>query len=128
MILASVRGCLELRRVMTEVKSELPDFDPRTMLDFGSGPGTSALAVWDVWGAGGGSSVAQDGEETGEGDKVDFNSALFVHWTAAMRVPYTFVGRLPRLQRVGERGSTCRVGCMVGLGCTCAVLSVLQGA
>ncbi|CAM9432193.1 unnamed protein product [Ectocarpus sp. 12 AP-2014] len=55
-----------LHRVMTEVKSELPDFNPRTMLDFGSGPGTSALAVWDVWGAGGGSSVTQDGEETGE--------------------------------------------------------------
>ncbi|CAM9153981.1 unnamed protein product [Ectocarpus sp. 4 AP-2014] len=55
-----------LHRVMTEVKSELPDFNPRSMLDFGSGPGTSALAVWEVWGAGGGSSVAQDREETGE--------------------------------------------------------------
>ncbi|CAB1108114.1 unnamed protein product [Ectocarpus sp. CCAP 1310/34] len=59
-----------LHRVMAEVKSELPDFNPRTMLDFGSGPGTSALAVWDVWGAGGGSSVAQDGEETRQGSNL----------------------------------------------------------
>ncbi|CAM9134901.1 unnamed protein product [Ectocarpus fasciculatus] len=55
-----------LHRVMAELKSEMPDFNPRSMLDFGSGPGTSTLAVWDVWGVDGGSSVAQDGEETGK--------------------------------------------------------------
>lgn len=36
-----------------ELKNELVGFNPRTMLDFGSGPGTAALAAWHVWGSGG---------------------------------------------------------------------------
>lgn len=51
---------------MTELKSELSDLNPRSMLDFGSGPGTAALAVWDVWGMEGGNVVDEDGEERWE--------------------------------------------------------------
>lgn len=36
------------------------------MLDFGSGPGTAALAAWDVWGAEGGNVEDSDGEENYE--------------------------------------------------------------
>lgn len=53
-------------RVMTELKTELSDLNPRSMLDFGSGPGTAALAVWGVWGMEGGSVVDEDGEERWE--------------------------------------------------------------
>eukprot|EP00903_Cladosiphon_okamuranus_P009917 g9414.t3 len=55
-----------LHRVMAELKSELSDLNPRSMLDFGSGPGTAALAVWDVWGMEGGNVVDEDGEEQWE--------------------------------------------------------------
>lgn len=51
---------------MTELKSELSDLNPRSMLDFGSGPGTAALAVWDVWGMEGGNVADEDGEERWE--------------------------------------------------------------
>lgn len=56
-------GLVYSTRVMTELKGELSDFNPRSMLDFGSGPGTAALAVWDVWGMEGGNVVDVDGEE-----------------------------------------------------------------
>lgn len=49
---------------MAELKNELPDLNPRSMLDFGSGPGTAALAVWDVWGREGGEMVDEDGNKT----------------------------------------------------------------
>lgn len=53
---------------MAELKGELSDFNPRSMLDYGSGPGTAALAVWDVWGMEGGTLVDEDGQERlGEG-------------------------------------------------------------
>lgn len=48
---------------MAELKGEQSDLNPRSMLDFGSGPGTAALAVWDVWGMEGGSLVDEDGQE-----------------------------------------------------------------
>ena len=51
---------------MTELKSELSDLNPRSMLDFGSGPGTAALAAWDVWGMEGGNVVDENGEERWE--------------------------------------------------------------
>ncbi|CAM9707480.1 unnamed protein product [Scytosiphon promiscuus] len=54
-----------LHRLLTELKHEV-DFNPRSMLDFGSGPGTAALAVWDVWGKEGGHVVGEDGEESWE--------------------------------------------------------------
>lgn len=59
-------SCCLSTRVMTELKSELSDLNPRSMLDFGSGPGTAALAVWDVWGMEGGNVVDEDGEERWE--------------------------------------------------------------
>ncbi len=55
-------------RVMRELKGELSDLNPCSMLDFGSGPGTATLAVWDVWGMEGGRVIDEDGEERwGEG-------------------------------------------------------------
>lgn len=121
MVLAFVLGCLELRRVMTELKSEMPDFNPRTMLDFGSGPGTSALAVWDVWGVDGGSSVAQDGEETGKGERVDYNSALY-HSTAEMRVPLRSSVVCHDCSAWGSEAQFAALCCIVELGCTRTVL------
>ncbi|CAN0299930.1 unnamed protein product [Ascophyllum nodosum] len=55
-----------VHRVMTELRNELPDLNPRSILDFGSGPGTAALAVWDVWGREGGEMVDEDGNEIWE--------------------------------------------------------------
>lgn len=52
---------------MTELRDELPDLNPSSMLDFGSGPGTAALAVWDVWGMKGGTAVNGNGEEGWKG-------------------------------------------------------------
>lgn len=58
---------------MTELKNELSDLNPRSMLDFGSGPGTAALAVWDVWGREGGEMANEDGNKTlKEGDAFIF--------------------------------------------------------
>lgn len=51
---------------MAEVQDALPDLDPRSMFDFGSGPGTATLAAWDVWGAEGGNVESSDGEERWE--------------------------------------------------------------
>ena len=62
------------RRVMTELRNELPDLNPRSILDFGSGPGTAALAVWDVWGREGGEMVDEDGNEIWEEGEAFFVS------------------------------------------------------
>lgn len=59
-------GLVYSTRVLTELKSELSDLNPRSLLDFGSGPGTAALAVWDVWGTEGGNVVDEDGGERWE--------------------------------------------------------------
>lgn len=59
---------------MTELKAELSDFNPRSMLDFGSGPGTAALAVWDAWGMEGGTLVDEDGQERMDEGKSTGNS------------------------------------------------------
>lgn len=53
-------------RVMAELRNELPDLNPSSMLDFGSGPGTAALAVWDVWGLEGGNVMDEHGQERWE--------------------------------------------------------------
>jgi ribosomal protein RSM22 (predicted rRNA methylase) len=39
-------------RVFTEIRAALPGFSPRSMLDFGCGPGTAILAALHVWGDG----------------------------------------------------------------------------
>jgi len=39
-------------RVFTEIRASLPGFSPRSMLDFGCGPGTAILAALHVWGDG----------------------------------------------------------------------------
>lgn len=62
---------------MTELKGELSDLNPRNMLDFGSGPGTAALAVWDVWGMEGGKVVDEDGEERWEEGQIFQKSLLY---------------------------------------------------
>ncbi|CAG8520450.1 9068_t:CDS:10 [Funneliformis mosseae] len=36
--------------VLTELKSRIPDFSPRNVLDFGTGPGTAIWATHDIWG------------------------------------------------------------------------------
>jgi ribosomal protein RSM22 (predicted rRNA methylase) len=36
-------------RVFEEIKSRMPDFKPKKMLDFGSGPGTTTWAASTVW-------------------------------------------------------------------------------
>ncbi|XP_024530442.1 methyltransferase-like protein 17, mitochondrial isoform X1 [Selaginella moellendorffii] len=38
-----------LYRVLSEVKRRIPDFRPRQVLDFGSGPGTSLWAIRELW-------------------------------------------------------------------------------
>lgn len=52
--------------MMAELRNELPDLNPSSMLDFGSGPGTAALAVWDVWGLEGGNVTDEHGQERWE--------------------------------------------------------------
>lgn len=61
--------------MLTELKREV-DFNPRSMLDFGSGPGTAALAVWDVWGKEGGKVVDEDGEESWEEGELERITAV----------------------------------------------------
>lgn len=51
---------------MKELRDELPDLNPSSVLDFGSGPGTTALAAWDVWGMEGGTVEDEDGQERWE--------------------------------------------------------------
>lgn len=48
---------------MTELRDDLQEFNPSRVLDFGSGSGTAALAVWDVWGAEGGHEEVNGGEQ-----------------------------------------------------------------
>lgn len=56
---------------MKELRDELPDLNPTSVLDFGSGPGTAALAAWNVWGMDGGTVEEEDGgERWEEGDCV----------------------------------------------------------
>ena len=38
------------RRVFAEIRARYPSFQPRRMLDFGAGPGTSVWAAHDTWG------------------------------------------------------------------------------
>lgn len=57
---------IEFDRVMTELKDELLDLNPSSILDFGSGPGTASLAAWNVWGMEGGTFVNAYGEERWE--------------------------------------------------------------
>ena len=57
---------------MKELRDELPDLNPSSELDFGSGPGTAALAAWDVWGMEGGTVEDEDGQkrwEEGDGNR-----------------------------------------------------------
>ncbi|CAM9164822.1 unnamed protein product [Phaeothamnion confervicola] len=53
-----------LHRVLDEAREHLPDFSPRSMLDFGSGPGTAVLAAGEVWGP---SAPAADDASAGGG-------------------------------------------------------------
>jgi len=39
-----------LSRVFTEVEKRIPKLEPKSMLDFGSGPGTAIWAAREVWG------------------------------------------------------------------------------
>ncbi|RKP36007.1 mitochondrial small ribosomal subunit Rsm22-domain-containing protein, partial [Dimargaris cristalligena] len=40
-----------LANLFTELRTRLPQFEPRTMLDFGTGPGTAFWAAHHAWGA-----------------------------------------------------------------------------
>lgn len=67
---------------MAELKGELSDLNPRSILDFGSGPGTAALAVWDVWGMEGGTLVNEDGQEyLDEGEII---GRKFLNWVVLL--------------------------------------------
>ena len=40
-----------ISRVLDEVKRLLPEYEPKTMMDFGIGPGTASWKALDIWGA-----------------------------------------------------------------------------
>lgn len=100
---------------MTELKREV-GFNPRSMLDFGSGPGTAALAVWDVWGKEGGKIVDDDGEEIWEeGEQERPTTVVLCRGRATSRVilPAIVVGGAGC---VGERGLLLRERHAIGKG------------
>lgn len=89
-------GLVLSTRVMTELRSEISDLNPRSMLDFGSGPGTAALAVWDVWGMEGGNKVDEDGEERWEEGDRNLQYDFFVFRMRDMAVVYGAVSLYSR--------------------------------
>ncbi|KAK9843454.1 hypothetical protein WJX81_003461 [Elliptochloris bilobata] len=47
---ARMPGCYAaVARVLDELRLRLPDFEPRSMLDFGAGPGTAIWAAREIW-------------------------------------------------------------------------------